>query len=332
MIAATKVLRHTLILVALLTWQGLYGQDYKVEIDSSAYQPLTEYRSIGIERQGDIFYDLRVNLPFAFPFFGETYDYLNVDMLTSGVWMGEDFEAMHIFAMTAEFEYDPIWDTTMVESDIRDAFVEIDGVQAYVLEFAKARLGTDATVEEFDSHMDHQLWLWESGMIEIHLGSNNLDSSDVFTPGLGFTPTFLNTDSVIVLGPLLGIAKVGDEDNTELGVGVAAPDVYKVMDIIGRIRYMPPEGTIFRFLPEGLSNNIDVSTVEDTRGPRDAYVVSSYWDVPDAVVDESYVIYDVTGTIASSGIADRRIDLASLYAGQYYFKTYGGRTITIIKL
>ncbi len=304
-------MKNVLLFVLLALSSHLSAQDYKIKAFQDVYTPLKNYKSIFIEQKGDPYWESKISLDFTFPFFDLSYDY--IICLGEGMADFEDAVDFPMFLMAFGYMYDQTFDSTNIESDVRYALTQRDGLKALAVQFTKNRLFSDTTIEQYDSYINFQWWFFEDGAIEIRFGDINLDHSNVYVPGEGFY--LFTTDGPKLSGPFIGLRHPHD---TSREIGIDGPyDNYKVFNSIQAITTLPPKGWVIRFENQLVANK----DIKDNNGIR-LY--------PNPVRDRLYVkgiskkvgysIHNWMGQRMISASGDSSIDVSALPAGVYFLE------------
>jgi hypothetical protein len=219
-------------------------------------------------------------------------------------------------------EYSWTWenlvDTTNITSDVRFSHTEADELQAFVIEFTKARLFADPFEDILDTYLNFQYWFFENGVIEVHFGDIHMDGSPVYAPGKGLYcySTSEGVDTTEVCGPHMGIGHPLDEENA-IGLEGAYNDYEIYPNQYGFLTVLPPEGWVIRFKPTSEATS-DPNPVHETLhiSPNPT---SDYLQLP--YTDGRIVVVDGTGRIVYDGyLVDTHLDVSFLPAGLFYLQ------------
>lgn len=233
---------------------GSKAQTYKLDTLRTEYQGLETYNSIAIEVEGVFNWEKRFDLPFVFPYYDSLYTHLICER--SSVCYFENNPEYDIKLMTFSYDYDNLLDTINIESDVRYNYITKNNKQALVIQYTKNRLSSDASVDEFDSYINFQLWFYEDGVMEVHFGDINLDNSPNYRPGEGFYFTFVD-GTEMNSGPEMGVRHPLDgEDQTWLE---GDWNNYIVRNGVGYLTTLPPKGFVIRFSKKSSGTNDKVS-------------------------------------------------------------------------
>jgi len=243
----------TLILI-LLTPLVSFCQ-YSVNTFSDLYEEIEDYSSIALETFGDRSWSKEFELPFEFKYFDTTFTSFTLDF--SGIGSFENQIDFSMRLMVFGYEFDNVTDPNKLPSDVRYKFGIEEGRQYLVVQYTKTRLISDPSVDQFDSHVNFQLWFYDDGDIEIRIGPSNLDNSPVYIPGEGF---FLLTANAgpIPLGPQLALYHPFDESNRIEYNDLESHEEYEFNNYVtGTIDWWPPEGWVIQFSNE-LVSSVDI--------------------------------------------------------------------------
>jgi hypothetical protein len=245
------------------------------------------------------------------------------------VWLPDSDILMYLFAFT--YELDPLLDPSNIGSDIRYVFDSVAGREFLVIQFTKVRLASDTSIEQFDSHINYQVWFWEDGTIELQFGPYQLSESNVYVPGQGFVMQFIEPDTAIAFGPYVALTDPEDEANV-IGVDMNEPSEYTVIDGIGTLLYMPAEGTVIRFSPATSVSTNDQEPHSIVNKRNHSQLISDFYKVPEVCIAEQFWVVDQMGKVVKSGLAKDRLDCRYLAQGIYYYLSETGLSIVLIKI
>jgi hypothetical protein len=308
------ILISTFILSILSIPNGIHAQldDYRIESFQDIYTELEEYQSVLILTGGGPLWIYEFELDFDFPFFDSTYDRMIYDHGAWGQFTDDEDEALLLMDYFTYLTH-IAKDTFDIPSDVRFTHVQVENLQAFVLQYTKVYMATDPSVETHNSYLNFQLWFFENGVIEVHFGEMNLEHSPNYVPGEGFY-RISGPGDTILLGPHMSISHPLDE-NYAIGLAGAYNDYEVVQDGSAILTVLPPEGWIIRFIPESVGVfDTKAEPIEISPNPTTTYI-----KMPDDA--EKLMIADVTGRIVFEGDSkDERLDVSSLNPGIYFVR------------
>jgi len=300
---------------------------YSISSYQDTYEPLDTFTSLFFEiGEGHGPWSLTFDLGFDFPFFNRVYDYINIESGSYAHFDDTDYDIL-LFCF---FNYLPdivyTWPIEL-ESDVRYRFKTITGMQALVIEFLKNRLDPDPSVEEFDSHVNFQIWFFEDGSMEVRFGEINLENSPCYVPGDGFY--FIGNDPppYYLHGPHMFLR---DPDNPDDGIGLEGSyDNYEILPGYGHLTFIPPPGWVIRFNRESVSTkDVKINEPKIYPNPADGYFSMKH-DRPIDIIE----IFDQTGrSIKSVPNPSGKISTESLVDGFYLLKCSSGEHTSTHKL
>jgi hypothetical protein len=230
-----------IILFQLFSFLG-NAQTYKIDTLRTEYQALETYKSVSIEEDGDFDWEKKFDLPFVFPYYDSLYTHIFCN--NNSYCYFEYNPEFDIKLMTFSYQFDNLIDTVNIESDVRYNYVIKNDKQALVLQYTKNRLASDASIDEYDSYINFQLWFYENGAMEVHFGDINLDNSPNYRPGEGFYFTFVD-GTEMNSGPEMGVRHPFDEEDQTWLEGDW--NDYIVRNGVGYLTTLPPKGFVIRF-------------------------------------------------------------------------------------
>lgn len=287
------------------------GQDYTLSTFQSEYREIENYDSRQLESQGNILDEKTFDLNFAFPYFDEQYD--EVYLRNNGIISipGEDDFSMRL--LTFGYDWDSVLDIDSIPSDIRYKDTIVDGKNALVIQFTRMRLISDPSIDEFDSHISFQYWLYDNGTIELVIGTYNLDNSPVYVPGEGFY--LLTPQGEIPIGPELALYHPTDTERRYSYEDMGSYESYILRnDNLGSMNWMPPAGWTFRF-----SNEL-VNTTDEEYGQETSIYpnpVSNVLNIESSNHINEAIIMNNQGRIVLRTTNITSIDVADLASGFY---------------
>lgn len=227
----------------IVTNSRAQAYEYKISSFQDKYTEIDSFTSLLLETRGDQGWDKKFELDFNFPFYDSLYNYIICDFTATCLFEHSlDYE---IVLMGNGYEFDIIQiDTNNIISDVRYKLEKVNGIKALVLQYTKVRLISDTSVDEFDSHLNFQVWYYENGSMEVRFGPYNLENSPNYVPGEGFY-LIPNDHPPINFGPEMLIRNSSKENE---GIGLDGPyDNYMVDNIGGFLTSLPPAGWVIRF-------------------------------------------------------------------------------------
>lgn len=231
------------------------AQTYKIDTLRTEYQALETYKSVAIEEGGDFDWEKRFDLPFVFPYYDSMYTYIFCN--NNSFCYFEYNPEWDIKLMTFSYQFDNLLDTINIESDVRYNYITKNDKQALVIQYTKNRLASDASIDEYESYINFQLWFYEDGVMEVHFGDINLDSSPNYRPGEGFYFTFVD-GTEMNSGPEMGVRHPLDEEDQTWLEGDW--NDYIVRNGVGYLTTLPPKGFVIRFSKKTSSTTDAIDT------------------------------------------------------------------------
>lgn len=287
------------------------GQDYTLSTFQSEYREIENYDSRQLESQGNILDEKTFDLNFAFPYFDEQYD--EVYLRNNGIISIPGEDDFSIRLLTFGYDWDSVWDIDSIPSDIRYKDTIVDGKNALVIQFTRMRLISDPSIDEFDSHISFQYWLYDNGTIELVIGTYNLDNSPVYVPGEGFY--LLTPQGEIPIGPELALYHPTDTERRYSYEDMGSYESYILRnDDLGSMNWMPPAGWTFRF-----SNEL-VNTTDEEYGQETSIYpnpVSNVLNIESSNHINEAIIMNNQGRIVLRTTNITSIDVADLASGFY---------------
>ena len=219
-----------LVLVSFLTLMVLYlpGQSYEFEIDSGAFTPLSD--PVSLNNGGLWFGDEWTIQP------GFEFEFFDVPFSSLILWEGSVYFSDDLFldAFGASFQ-DLGWYSGNLMS-LSPVSYQIEGNignQILKLEYLNAGFWP-ATIEDYISF---QVWLYEgSNILEIHIGPGMVD------------PYVYQQDGWD--GPYIGLSNYLSEEFIYIEGDPTAPTLYYLDDSTNGMNTTPPDGLIYRFIPD----------------------------------------------------------------------------------
>jgi len=298
---------------------------YSISSFQDTYEPLDTFTSLFFDiGEGRDWWSLTFELDFDFPFFERSYDYINVDYDAYAHFDDTDYDiSLFTFGYNPDIIYN--WPVEL-ESDVRYSYKTISGVKALVIEFLKNRLDTDPSVEEFDSHVNFQIWFFEDGSMETRFGEINLDNSPCYVPGVGFFLFFSNSDT-LQYGPGISLR---NPDNQDDGIGMLGSyNDYEITTGYGHLTYVPPPGWVIRFNREPVkTKDLSINDPQLFPNPADGYFTISH-DTPIDLIE----IFDPSGrSVMTVTDPSGKISTETLGDGFYILKCSCGEQTSTHKL
>lgn len=294
---------------------GLKAQssEYIIESFQSIYTELSMYESIALLTGGDRLWVYDFNLEFPFPFYDSTYTWVHFDSEVWGSFTIDEDIALLVMHFS-KYTFDELVDTSNITSDVRFAHVEIDNKKAFVLQYTNVGFFGDPNAELHDTRMNFQIWLHESGNIEVHFGEMSMDNNPIYEPGIGFYDytTSGGVDTTYVAGPHMGISHPLDEENAIALDG--SYDDYEVSgDQYSILTELPPIGWVIRFKPTMVAVKEPKTFTHFNIAPNPT---SDFVILPDQVSRLS--IYDMMGRLVfKEENVVGKLDVSSLPKGVY---------------
>lgn len=307
---------------------GVVTAQYNVVAFEGQYEELQDFNSIALETLGDLYWEKEFDLPFTFPYFDTSFEYIKCDV--EGTCRFENDIDFSLRLMTFGYLFDNVLDPNNIESDVRYTYGQEDNKGFLVVQFTKNRLFSDTSIDEFDSHVNFQYWFFEDGTIEIRFGPSNLDNSPVYVPGEGF---YLWTDQgPIPAGPQLALYHPFDEDIRVEYNDLASHEEYELnTDGTGSIDWWPPDGWVIRFTNQLVSTDDIKSTNSISVYPNPTpgtLLIDS-----EEQVKETYLLTPDGRTVVNGH--NLELEISHLPCGIYYLNVYTNlstSTHKIIKL
>ncbi len=247
----------SIIAICLFQLFSLLGnaQTYKLDTLRTEYQALETYKSVAIEEEGDFDWEKRFDFPFVFPYYDSLYTHIFCN--NNSFCYFEYNPEWDIKLMTFSYQFDNVLDTVNIVSDVRYNYIRKNGKQALVLQYTKNRLASDASIDDYDSYINFQLWFYEDGVMEVHFGDINLDNSPNYRPGEGFYFTFVD-GTEMNSGPEMGVRHPLDEEDQTWLEGDW--NDYIVRNGVGYLTTLPPKGFVIRFSKKTSSTTDAIDT------------------------------------------------------------------------
>lgn len=298
---------------------------YSISSYQDTYEPLDTFTSLFFDiGEGHDWWSLTFELGFEFPFFNRTYNYINIDHDSYAHFDDTDYDiALFAFGYNPDIIY--TWPVEL-ESDVRYSFKTINGIKALVIEFLKNRLDTDPSVEEFDSHVNFQIWFFEDGSMETRFGEINLDNSPCYVPGEGFYYV-IQPPPYYIHGPHM---RLRNPDNPDDGIGLEGSyDDYEILPGYGVLRYVPPPGWVIRFNREPVkTKDLSINDPQIFPNPADGYFIITH-DTPTDLIE----IFDSSGrSVMTVTDPSGKISTETLGDGFYIMKCRSGEQTSTHKL
>ncbi len=230
------------IAVSILFSSVVTAQTYKLDTLRTEYRELETYKSVAIKEEGDFDWKKKFDLPFIFPYYDSLYSHIFCN--NNSFCYFEYNPEFDIKLMTFSYQFDNVLDTINIESDVRYSYVSNNNKQALVIQYTKNSLASDASIDEFDSYINFQLWFYEDGVMEVHFGDINLDNSPNYRPEEGFYFTFVD-GTEMNSGPEMGVRHPLDEEDQTWLEGDW--NNYIVRNGVGYLTTLPPKGFVIRF-------------------------------------------------------------------------------------
>ena len=269
------------------------SEGYFIESFQDVYTELTNYESIALLTEGNVFWEYEFPLNFQFPFYDSVYNSVIYRHEAWGSFTDNEDEALFLMVFTRLYAFDDLIDTSNITSDVRFSHVLSNNMQAFVVQYTNNRFFADPSEDEFDTYLNFQIWLYETGVMEVHFGEMHMDGNPIYEPGKGFYcyTTSGGIDTNEVCGPFMGISNPADEEDA-----IALSGSYDDFEVVGTqysaLTVLPPQGWIIRFKPTIVATS-DPNLTEDLLiSPNPA---SDFVDLPD--INGRVFVYDGTGRI-----------------------------------
>lgn len=291
--------------------QSLYG--YESTTFEREYQPLETYTSMQKETRGDLRWEYQFDLGFSLPLYGKEYNSLICTF--SSICNTLDQE-VSIGLNWHDYNYDFVTDTVNIESDVRFATLDDNGIKVLVLEFVKNRLAGDTSISEFDSHVNFQQRIYEDGRLEVHYGPSNLENSPNYVPGVGFYSFEGAVNSLA--GPYFDLEKL-DWDSLIVEKRVALKGPHDNLEFTEEesqaITTYPPEGFVIQLRPSTLSAEEPVQVSEVLLYPNPVENQINFRLKDDRILQVQ--VYDMLGNGLPVEMKGNQLQVHSLAAGMY---------------
>lgn len=95
---------------------------------------------------------------FEFPFYDSFYTRLYYNNDSWGSLTDNQDEGLLLMDYLDGYTFDNVLDTVNITSDVRFSHVDINDMQAFVIEYTKARFWGDPFDDSIDTYMNWQLW------------------------------------------------------------------------------------------------------------------------------------------------------------------------------
>lgn len=322
-----KLLIEILFLISTILCFPSKGQSqYSVLSYPETYEALETYTSMQKELLGRPNWSYRFELDFAFPFFDTTFNYIYGNY--ESIYGFDDEIEYSILLLTFGYEYDQVFDTINIPSDVRFALKKTkSGKKALVVQYTKMRLTSDPSIEAFDSYINLQLWFIENGDIEVRFGDYDLSNSPVYVVGEGF---YLQTNvGPILIGPELKLQHPYKENQI---IGAEGKfDSLQTLDRSGTLKYLPPPNWVIK-LSKDPSSTTDESALSNVVFPNPIMDKITFTKP----VKNAY-IYTLDGRCIKSFLSNGKtslqdLDVSALQAGLYILKLQINQYMTTQKI
>lgn len=322
-----KMIKITLVVLVSLFCKVLTAQ-YTVSAFQGEYEEIEDYNSIARETLGHLYWAKKLELPFTFPYFDTSFNKIEIGHEGMGFLENEIDYSLRLMA----FGYisDKVTDPNNIPSDVRYKYGVKDGKYYLVVQFTKNRLMSDTSVEEHDSHVNFQYWLYDDGTIELRFGPSDLSNSPVYVPGKGFY--LITNQGPIPAGPQLALYHPYDES---IRLEYNDLDSYKAYELnddgTGSVNWWPPDGWVIKFTNDIVSveeNNVSSSCAIFPNPTTQNVVIDTEENV------KNIKIFNSSGAHISS-TTNRVVDLSSLKSGIYYISVLTDQSLSnhrILKL
>ncbi|MDQ7916451.1 T9SS type A sorting domain-containing protein [Mesonia sp. MT50] len=305
----------------------LQAQDYTVTAFNEPYQDLVNATSVN---NGMLWDDPAFSIPIGFDFevYGQNYSTLYTsDEYAGGVLTFQQFSTT--LSLLAPIAQDIVSKEGSNEQSLSPISYVVEGSvgnRIFKLEYKNAGFWDDTT--DNDS-MDFQVWLYESDdSIEYRYGPNSINNpnesyEELPGPIVAYVPSYnlinetFNEDAYLLIEDPINPTVIIANNN--------APDLESAL--IGNI----PEGTVYRFDPDGLAvnNNQQIAVSVYPNPTQDViHLQNAYQE------EFSASLYDVLGNKLEISIQNEQMDLTSLASGTYFLTIQSktkSKTIKMIK-
>lgn len=332
MISLRMYKARLLVLVTVLycgSQSSAQSSEYTIESFQSVYEELTSYQSIGILTGGDPLWEYEFEFGFTFPFYDSSYQSIFYEQNAWGAFTDDEDEAVYLMNSNSSYTYDNILDTSNITSDVRFATVIEGSMQAFVIQFTKARFFADPFEDSLDTYFNFQIWFFENGVMEMHFGEFHMDGNPIYEEGKGFFhyTTDGGVDTTEIDGPHVAISHPLDPENA-IGLAGAYNDYEVVGDIYAVMTVLPPEGWIIRFKPMSVGL-FDITkafeSLEICPNPTTTYI-----RLPEK--EGKIQVFDASGKLMYSADSNEsRLDISMFPSGLYYVQIVGEDKVAVGK-
>ena len=306
-----------LILMFILQKAVCQSPGYSIESFQSVYTEITEYESIVIQTENDLFWEVEFPFGFQFPFYDSSYNYVTFVHNAWGYFTDNEEFALYMLQyplLVTEFNFD----TSFIPSDVRYTHMISNNLQTLVLQFTKNRFFDDPYSDTCDTYMNWQVWLFENGVIEIHFGDMHMDNNPIYAPGKGFYDYTSDEgiDTTSIYGPYVAISNPKDESDA-ISFSGSYEDFEEGDWLYDPLTVLPPIGWVIRFKPKSVGIfEPDYKNYEVAINPNPA---NSYIQIPES--ESRVTVYDNAGKVFIDKILnDDKVNISALPDGLYFVK------------
>jgi len=287
--------------------QSLHGYEYNTF--DRPYEKLESYSSIQIETEGDLLWEYEFDLDFDIQVFGESFGSFYGTFFSN--FYGPNDEWV-LDLNSYPYQFDLISDTINIQSDVRFATEERNGMQVFIIEFVKNRLGADPSVTTHDSHVNFQNRIYEDGTIEIHYGPSNLANSPMYVPGEGF---YFEAAQTSLYGPYVAIEEFDANNPKRVSLSGHYDSLVLSEAEFEYINTYPPEGFVIQLRPTTLSAGDPYKPSEVLAYPNPVEDIINLRAKDDRIIGGH--LYDMLGNQMLVDIKENQIPVQHLPTGMY---------------
>jgi sulfur transfer complex TusBCD TusB component (DsrH family) len=290
-------IRAFIVLLAVLTCSFARAQSYNADIGRDEYVELTEQDFV-IPDNSPYWADVKVVRNMDFKAFGQNYD------LNDGVFVV--LKSGYIFLTTPGhsftlYAFKSDLDARKGTGQTSEFSFKLDNVEGEkVLKLQWKNMGLEFGNE--DEFVNYQVWLYESGMIDVRFGPMNV--------------------SELSLGegqPVIGLLHMNEDFSVILEEAYMRGTIdFPIFDYgaIGPFSSIPDSSLMFRFTPAEAS----VAYANASESAKTGVIVSDLLNLPDGI--KSVEIYNTLGIkLYEQNVSGRsEIDLNTIPAGMHYVR------------
>jgi hypothetical protein len=230
------------------------GQSYQINYFQFTYDTLVDYNSVNIELAlaGEEYYvwEKSFDFGFEFPFYHDTFNSVELSSNSVGFFPGSPEYNLELFS--GNYTIADILDTPYLYSEMRYVSTVANQLNALVVEFHNVYLFSEYSDNGENHSINYQLWFYENGIIEVHIGQMDLNECSYYFPGEGFS--FDNEDPTgNIYGPWISINNNNFSESACFGGDHTNPSIlYDDYDNCDVLTSIPPEGFVVQFIPSHL--------------------------------------------------------------------------------